>query len=145
MANDQTLHIRPHALSQDMGVVTVRAGQSLADMLREAVGGRELAEDVVVRVGGYEVPPELWARVRPKPGTHILAYRTDALQGGSARQILGAVIMIAVSYFTMGAGSALAAGGSVFGLSGLAGYAAVTAVAMLGPATAPSLVIEARP
>ncbi len=102
---EQQILIRPHAFSQDPGVVTVRAGQTLKAMLSEAVAGAPLAEDVVVRIGGYEVPRKLWDKVRPKAGSHILAYREGNLQGGSARQIIGAVIMIAVAYFTMGTGT----------------------------------------
>src|SRR5690606_16379485 len=41
----------------------------------------------------------------PKRGTAILVYRRSAVQGGSARQIIGAVVMIAVAYFTMGTGT----------------------------------------
>src|SRR5690606_7076331 len=47
----------------------------------------------------------LWAHVRPRAGKRVHAYCVGALQGGSVKRIVGAVVMIAVSYFTMGAGA----------------------------------------
>src|SRR5690606_23099700 len=59
------LLLRPHPYSADPGVVLARPGQTIAEMLSAAAGGADLAP-LQVRVGGYEVPAELWDRVRPK-------------------------------------------------------------------------------
>src|SRR5690606_6914866 len=48
--------------------------------------------------------------VKPKAGTHIYAYRTGQLEGGSVKRIIGAVVLIAVAYFTMGTGATWGAG-----------------------------------
>lgn len=133
----QTIAIRPHELSQQPVVVQVRSGQTILQMLQEVLvlggqPGADLADDIVVKIEGREVPRKLWAHVRPRIGKHVHAYRTAALQGGSVKKIIGAVVMIAVAWWAGAAIAALgAAGGTVFGLSGFAAYAAVGATYML--------------
>ncbi|MBO9717532.1 MAG: hypothetical protein J7507_12170 [Pseudoxanthomonas sp.] len=122
----QHLHIRTHPFSASPGVVEVASGQTVRQMLMQATGGLQPAADVVVRIGGHPVPEVLWDRVRPKPGAMVLCYRQEPLHGGSTRQILGAVLMVALSVFTAGVASgAYLAGVSVFGLSGAALGAAI--------------------
>lgn len=143
-----TLILRPHSLSSDAGRFEVRSGQTVRAMLQEAAGSAELSPDLYVRVGGHVVPEAYWDRLRPKPGTAIHVVRDSVAGGGDAwKQVLGAVILIAVSVWTAGAGSALAGGstffgsatGTVFGLSGTAAYAAVAAVSVLTPLILPAL------
>lgn len=89
---------------------TVRAGQTIQQMLQEALAqgglaGSDIHEDVIVRIDGHEVPRKLWAHLRPKAGKHVHAYRVGSLQGGGLKKIIGAVVLIAVAYFTMGTGA----------------------------------------
>jgi len=102
----QELIIKGHEFAE-AGMVHVRPGQTVAQMLAAATGGVELSPDLIVRIGGHEVPPALWARVRPKAGSRILVTRTGLAGGGSARQLLAAAVMIVVSYYAPGWGAAL--------------------------------------
>jgi len=124
------LTLRPHPWSQREYTRYVLSGQTLEQMLRSVAGmedGEELAP-LVVRINGRKVPAHLWRSVRPKHGTKIQAV-PDTIHGDSAKQIIGAVVMIAVAWWAAAAMSALGtAGGSVFGLYGAAGYAAVGGV-----------------
>ncbi|OOW67087.1 hypothetical protein Xmar_07700 [Xanthomonas axonopodis pv. martyniicola] len=120
--------LQPHEFSSDRGLVYVRAGQTLQQMLDQAAGGGALASDLIVRVGGYDVPRTLWARVRPKAGVPIHVTR-QRLAGGSVRQILAAVVMIVVAIWApyLGAAAATATG---FGTAAVWG-AAITLTASL--------------
>lgn len=100
------LIIKPHEFAEP-GAVHVDPGQTIAQMLAQATGGVELSPDLIVRVGSHEVPPALWGRVRPKPGTRIIVTRSGLAGGGSARQLIAAAVMIVVSYYAPGWGAAL--------------------------------------
>lgn len=153
MVNKQKICIRQHELSQQPVVLEVRAGQTILAMLREVMArhgqpGAEIAEGVTVTIEGREVPRRLWAHVRPRVGKHVHA-TCFSLEGSGAKQIIGAVIMIAVAWWAMAAIGALGTTsgmlgtytGSVLGLSGGAAMAAVAGVYMLGSNTVPSLII----
>lgn len=135
MSMMQPLEIRPHEFSQTPGVFYVTPGQTLQGMLLEASAGRQPPQSLRVRIGDLDVPRHMWNRVRPKPGTAIQVYHRGSLQGGSARQIIGAAAMLAVGWWAAAAigalGSTVGGVGSVFGLTGAAGYAAVGGVYML--------------
>jgi hypothetical protein len=146
VVNKQKICIRQHELSQQPVVLEVRSGQTILQMLQEVLvlggqPGADLADDIVVKIEGREVPRKLWAHVRPRIGKHVHAYRTAALQGGSVKKIIGAVVMIAVAWWAGAAIGAIAEGATVFGLSNFAAYAAVGATYMLGSNTVPSLII----
>lgn len=83
--------LRAHPVSADAGIVQARAGQTLEQMLREAAGGRELAE-LEVRCGGYAVPRDHWDRVRPKEGAVIEV--TGIPQGGMNANWRGVLMII---------------------------------------------------
>lgn len=104
MQADMPMMLRAHPFSADAGVVYAQAGQTIGQMLREAAGGDDLAP-LHVRVGGYEVPPELWDRLRPKPGAVI---EVTGLPEGSMNQNWASVLMIAVAIFAPMVGGALA-------------------------------------
>lgn len=70
-----------------------------------------------VRVGGVVVPVEMWDRVRPKHG-HVIEVR-----GAVKKQALYIVAMIALTYFTMGAGAAWAGALGATGFAATAVYA----------------------
>jgi hypothetical protein len=121
--------LRPHEFSQDVGIVPVKYGQTIAQMLAEANQGADYTTQLEVRVGGHVVPVEMWDRVRPKEGAVIHVTRLS-LAGGGTRQIIGAIAMIALTYFTFGAG---AVAGWSLGTASVAGTFAVQAsVYMLG-------------
>jgi predicted phage tail protein len=112
----------------------VEAGLSIAEILEEALNekpGCLPRRDLVVRVDEKEVPEEMWSRVRVKPGAVVTFI--PRLQGDAARSILGVVIAVAaiivapylapgivsglaaigVTGVSLGAATALAAGGIV--------------------------------
>lgn len=118
--------LRAHEFSQDTGVVCVKSGQTIAEMLAEANQGADLNEYLEVRVSGYIVPPEMWHRVRPKDGAVIHVTRLG-LAGKSGKQILAAVVIIVATYFGQGWAAKLAA---TYGW-GAAGAAAIQAGIMM--------------
>lgn len=130
MTDKQSLLLRPHPFTMDHGVVTVHAGQTIEAMLREAAGG-EVRATLRVEIGGYEVPPALWARVRPKLGTAIHVTAMPA-GGGGARKILRTLLLVALTVFTAGVASgAYLAGVTVLGMGGATLAAAISIVGSL--------------
>lgn len=112
------LAVTPHEFTRPL-TVPVRAGQTIEQMLRAVLelgglGGCDIADDVIVEIEGREVPRRLWAHVRPRAGKRVHAYCVGALQGGSVKRIIGAVVMIAVAVFAPQFG-AWAAGAFGFG------------------------------
>lgn len=131
--DDVPLVLRPHPFSQDPGFVPVKSGQTIQQMLDQVAEGREICATLRVEVGGYEVPRELWARVRPKAGT---ALHVTVMPAGSdkAKKWLRTILLIIVIVV------ALYISGGAFGteLWGLTAAQAGMAVAMIG-----SLVVNA--
>ena len=127
--NEVPLHLRGHEFDAP-GVVYAQPGQTLLQMLRDAAGGAEISADIVVRVGGYQVPREAWARLRPKAGVRVDVLRQGLAKGG-ARQILAAVAMIVVAYFAPGWGAALAKGAGWSAAAGNAIASGITLAASL--------------
>lgn len=125
-ADTQALVLRAHPFTQDTGVYRVTAGHTLQQMLDEAAGGHQLRETLRVEVGGYEVPRELWGRVRPKAGAAIHVTGMPA-GGGSGGKILRTVLLIAVAVVAM-----WATGGGAAGFLGSAFAAGTTGAAVLG-------------
>ena len=144
MTQTQQIILRPHSLSSDPGVVAVRAGQTIRAMLLEASGGAELSPDISVRVGGYAVPAAYWDRLRPKPGTAIHVVRDSVAGGGDTwKQVLGAVVLIVVSYFT--AGAATTWGASLLGAGASAGAVAAVNIGIMMVATLAVSALTAPP
>lgn len=114
------LLLRAHEFTQDVGVVPVRSGQTISEMLVEANQGADLNTCLEVRVGGYVVPAEMWHRVRPKEGAVIHVTR-HGLEGKSGKQILAAVIIVVAMIY----GQAWAAQGAAAMGWGAAGAAAL--------------------
>ena len=98
MQAENPLVLRPHPLSTETGVFPVRAGQTIQQMLDGVAQGAQIAATLRVEIGGYEVPRELWARVRPKAMVPIHCTVMPA-GGGGARKILRSVLMIVVAIF----------------------------------------------
>ncbi len=73
------------------------AGWSIAEILREALShkpGWHLRRDLIVTIGGHEIPERNWERVRVKRGAVVNFI--PRLQGGNTmRAVLGVVIAVA--------------------------------------------------
>jgi hypothetical protein len=127
-----TLVARRHPLDSDVVCCEFRAGLTIAEML-----GRGVAATASVTCGGYPVPREAWARVRPKAGVtlHVVVYP----QGGNGGKLLKLVAIVAISYFTMGAGSTATA--AWLGVStttlGMIGMVAILGINALIPPPTP--------
>lgn len=127
-ATGNSLVVTPHPLTlQDQRIyhgqaVVVLPGDYLSDVLAryEVVPGQQW----VVSIGGAEVPEALWCRVKPKHGHLIEARRVPE------KQVLQIVAIVALTYFTFGAGGM--AGGSFLGLTGAAGYIAAGVAYLAG-------------
>lgn len=122
--------ITPHPITlegQRVGVELI-PGETLAEFLARSVP-EGFDDGWEVRVNGVVVPHEVMARVRPKPGALV------EVRGMVKRNVLMLVAYAALTWWTMGAFAAAgAAGGTVFGLSGMAAYAATAAVYVAGGA-----------
>lgn len=91
---EATLIARPHPFAQRPAVVAVRAGRTIAEILEEATEGEGPCATLSVKIGGYEVPPKLWDKVRPKAGTQIECTVMPA--GDSAKKWLRVILMVVV-------------------------------------------------
>lgn len=123
------LVVTPHPLTLDGRVVTIgaelRPGETLAVFLTRA--GVDLSRgDWLITIGGHVVPRVMWDRTRPHHGTLVECRRPV---GKSALKV---VAMVALTYFTMGAGSGALLG--VFGATAgtLTAFAITTGAFMLG-------------
>lgn len=131
MITGNLLVLRPHPFTVDTGVYPVRAGQTLEAMLREGAQGRDIGPTVRVEIGGFEVPRQLWAKVKPKAGVPIHCTVMPA-GGGSGRKLLRTIALVALTVFTAGVASgAYLAGVSVAGLSGAALAAGISILGTL--------------
>ncbi|WP_182655599.1 TipJ family phage tail tip protein [Stenotrophomonas lacuserhaii] len=124
MTQNHSLNLYAHEFAP-AGVFEVRGGQSLCAMLQEACGSGELASSLDVRVGGYQVPVEMWERLRPKQGAIITVVRTDLAGGGGG--LLRSIAMIAVSVAAI-----WVTGGAAVGLLGSSFAAGTFGAAALG-------------
>lgn len=91
-----TVIANPHPFTGDETVYAeCRAGQTLAQML-----GPNVSNTAQVTVGGYPVPRELWAHVKPKPLSlvHVVLYPQGGNGGKWARAILLIVVAIVAWY-----------------------------------------------
>lgn len=142
MIETQNLNLRSHALSCDVGAFPVKSGQALRGMLLEGSGGKPLTPGLRVRVNGHVVPEAYWDRLRPRPGARIDVV-PDTLHGGGDtwKQVLGAIVLVVVSYFT--AGTAASWGAGLAGAIG--GSAAVWNVAIMAIATLAVTALTAPP
>lgn len=69
--NQVTVVARPHPLGVDTAFAKFNCGKTIAELL-----GPDVSRTVMVECGGYPVPREAWACVRPKPGVtlHVTLY-----------------------------------------------------------------------
>lgn len=132
--------LRPHEFSADWGLVPVKSGQTIAQMLRAAAGTDDVAP-VEIKVNGHSVPPELWPRLRPKEGA-VIHVTPMTLQGGSARQWLGAIAMVVLSVYAPIWGGKIA--GSM-GWSAAAGQAIGAGIMIAGSLAMSALVKPPMP
>lgn len=106
--NRAALVVTPHPVSLEGQRVLMAEEAPLLpnETLLHFIGrhGVEPGQQWVVEVDGMEVVEANWARIRPKPG-HIIECRRVA-----QKDALRLVAIIALSYFTMGAGGLGVAG-----------------------------------
>lgn len=126
-----TVVAKPHPF-QEAVYAQVQAGQTIAQML-----GDGASRTLGVAIDGCDVPRALWTAVRPKCGRmiHVTMYP----QGGNAGKWIRIIAVVVISYFTMGSGSAAAAGWLGVGQGTLAamGMVAIMAVNALIPPPSP--------
>lgn len=123
------LVVTPHPLTLQGRTITraarMRPGESLAGLLaRHGVDVRE--PGWCIRVGGMEVPAALCQRTRVRAGMLIEAHRVPG------KSVIRLVALIALAYFTLGAGLAAGGLGGYMGLTGFAAYAVNVGAFMLG-------------
>ena len=123
------LVVTPHPLTLEGRTVTIgaelRPGETLAAFLTRA--GVDLSQgDWIITIAGHQVPRLMWERTRPHHGMLVECRRPV---GKSALKV---VAMVALTYFTMGAGSGALLG--VFGATAgtLTAFAITTGAFMLG-------------
>ena len=141
MSADTPLILRAHPFTQDTGVYPVRGGQTLQAMLTEGARGRDIGPTVRVEIGGYEVPRELWAKVRPKAGVPIHCTVMPAGGNGGGSKILKTVLLVALTYFTAG----MATGAVTYSLFGLSAAASAGLVYMVGSLAINALIPPPKP
>lgn len=93
---------------------TVKAGGTLAELLAEAIPDRALhrhahitLSDAALAQKGEVIPPALWHRVRPKPGTALTI--TLVPMGGGGKNPFRIILSLAVIAASFAFGSALGA------------------------------------
>lgn len=123
------LVVTPHPLTLEGRTVTIgaelRPGETLAAFLTRA--GVDLSQgDWIITIAGHQVPRLMWERTRPHHGMLVECRRPV---GKSALKV---VALVALTYFTMGAGSGALLG--VFGATAgtLTAFAITTGAFMLG-------------
>ena len=86
-----TIVARPNPLDCDTVYCETRAGQTIAEMLGDAV-----SQACEVQVGGYPVPRELWGRLRPKAGAmlHVTIYPQG---GGNGTKWIRMVALVTIA------------------------------------------------
>jgi hypothetical protein len=138
----QPIVLRPHPFSQDHGVIAVRAGRTIAQMLDEATQGAEIALTVRVEIVGREVPRALWAKVRPKPGVALHVTRMPA-GGDSGKKWLRTILLIVVAVVAIAVTGGWGAG--FFSGMGLTAAQAGALVFMVGSLIVNALVPPPQP
>ncbi len=124
------LVVTPHPLSlHDQRIYSRHAaalqpGETLASFL--ARHGVEPGRQWVVTIGGVWVHEMHWSRVKPRPGHLVECRRVPE------RQVLQLAAIVALSYFTFGAGGI--GGGSFLGMTGAVGKIAAGIAYMAGSA-----------
>jgi hypothetical protein len=122
--------VTPHPISLqgqrvlDKVAAQFTPGDTLAVLLERQ--GILPGQQWAVSIGGVDVVEQRWHLVRPKHGYVIEVRRV------MHKDVLRIVAIVALSYFTLGAGGI--AGGSFLGLTGAAGYIAAGAVFLVGSA-----------
>lgn len=127
---DTRLITTPHPVTcegQTNLVADMLPGEKLGPFLRRTVDG--WADDAwEVRVNGLVIAAEILDRVRPKKCTII------EVRGAVKKQALYIVAMIALTYFTMGAGAGWIAAAAGVAAGGTAAMLIGVGVFMAGPA-----------
>lgn len=119
----------PHALIPAEGRRLVHdvllPGETLAAYLdRSGLAAAIGRQPVRVTIDGYRVPRELWARVRPKPGTMIGISAVLHGGGGKGKNPIATILSLAILVFNPGA--------ALLGLAGIANTAIIGTLTLAG-------------
>lgn len=136
---------RPFPFCQRPEMCMVKSGRTIARMLEEIADGAPLAQTLRVEIGGYEVPPAIWGKVRPKAGTQI-AITVMPAGGGDSSKWIRAVLMIVVAIVAWYAAPVLmgAMGASAATIAAYGGMVA-SGLTMLGTMAVNALVPPPKP
>lgn len=108
---------------------TARQGQTVAEILAELISdgaiGREVLTHGEVKIGQWDIPREVWHKVRPRPGRYMMHVSIRPAGGGKGsgggKSVFGTIAAIAllvvataVSGGILGPGGALAVSGTLF-------------------------------
>lgn len=124
---------------------TVAHGATVAELVNDLPLRPRLRPYVVASIGDRQVPRHLWPRVRPRPGTTLLALPVPqgGGAGGSSKTLRTAAMLgLLAAAAASGQLAAAAAGG---GLLGAAAGGAVSAAVGISGAYIPVIHIGRRP
>ncbi|MGJ4748420.1 TipJ family phage tail tip protein, partial [Leptospira sp. SA-E8] len=106
-------------------LVAVRPDETLASFLEREAGITARHHDAwAVSIGGLDVPPAMWGRMRVKPGQTIEVHAL--VHGDDARTVVAVIAIAVLTYYTMGTGTTI--GGSLFATNATAATVANAAI-----------------
>lgn len=111
---------RIHPFSMEARRLELPAGGTLAEILAAAEPNPVTRATMHVRIGGHDIPAELWRRVRPKPGVLIEAVPLPMGGQDTFRTVL--MIAIVAGALATGAWAAGALAGAGYFAAGGAAY-----------------------
>ncbi len=132
-ASDVRLIAAPHIDLRRREVSTVPAGTTIAAMVNMVLPGLAKLDQKSIRVtiGDGELLPDVWGRVRPKPGTTVVIRIIPT--GGTARTVLALAVTVA----------AIAVSGPIAGALGFAAGSVGAAAVTVATTTASALLFNA--
>lgn len=135
--SDVTVVAKPHPLRPDVVYTQFQHGQTLLEMV-----GNGASHSCVISVGGYQVPRELWGKLRPKAGQTI-SVDLYPQGGGSGSKWLRIIAMAVLTVVTSG----IATAGWFAGAAAAVGVASTLAaiVGLVGTLLINALIPPAMP
>lgn len=131
VVDDCTIVCKPNPLRSESYFSKVQAGQTLLQML-----GAEPSHSLSVSIGGYPIPRELWARIKPKPGQYI--HVVNYPQGGNGGKWLRSILLIVVAIVAIAVSDGALAPAFFGAYAGVAGAAIGIVGSMTGAVLLPN-------